>query len=252
MENVEVYYYAILDRWLDYEYGQNSFKNSLTYWTACQGMKSFKLGQILQKKGVGVTIGWDETNCFGKFTGDFLFQKLLDGYSLADAYQALSPNDKTDYCEVPAGAHLVYYPNSAGNMYLVSEEKPPLISISNITSTSATATVTIDPAKIRDGNTDKGTPVSVCYCISTDKNFGSGTWSNGAETAFNLSQDIYTFNNITFNNQPLTPEKTYYIYGWVKFNKNGINTYDEGDRNYNFTTLKEDCQSFDNPYRGRM
>jgi len=127
-KQVTVSYYCISDRLFDSQYSQNSFPNSLVYWVACQGMKSpnFGLGQVLQKKGVGVTIGWDETNCLGQSTGLSLFQSLLGGYSVAEAFQALPTKAKKDDCEVPAGANLIYYPNSGGNMYLVDTTKTTL------------------------------------------------------------------------------------------------------------------------------
>jgi uncharacterized protein YfaP (DUF2135 family) len=116
----DVTYCLISDRFIDKEYDDDSFANSLWYVTACQGMMSPTLGQTLDRKGAGVTIGWDETNCIGKFTGIILFQGLLGGYSLEEAYAAIPEESVVDYCSVKEGARLVYYPTSGGTMYLVS------------------------------------------------------------------------------------------------------------------------------------
>jgi len=109
-------------------------------------MKSSNLGQVLQKKGVGVTIGWDETNCLGQSTGLYLFQLLLEGYSVADAFQALPANQKLDYCGIWTGANLVYYPPEGGNMYLVDK---------NNTQPSDTDWVLINGVKWATRNVDK-------------------------------------------------------------------------------------------------
>jgi len=115
-------YYAISDRLLASEYKQNSFPNSVVYWVACQGMKSPKLGQTLQGKGVGATIGWDETNCLGQATGFLLFETLLGGENIQNAFQDLPAESKKDDCSIASGANLIYYPNSGGNMYLVAPQ----------------------------------------------------------------------------------------------------------------------------------
>jgi len=128
---VSVPYYAFSDRFIDNRYSNNSFPNSLTYWVACQGMKSDNLGKVLSKKGAGVTIGWDETNCLGQFTGMLLFQGLLGGYSVQDVFEALPTDAKVDYCGVSQGANLVYYPDSGGTMCLVGGDNNTSISVFN-------------------------------------------------------------------------------------------------------------------------
>ena len=130
-KNVIISYYIISDGFIETQYKNNSFPNSLIYWVACQGMKSDNLGKILSKKGAGVTIGWDETNCLGQTTGMMLFQSLLGGYSVQDAFDALPTEAKNDDCSVTPGARLVYYPNSGGNMYLVDSDTAASISVYN-------------------------------------------------------------------------------------------------------------------------
>ena len=125
-ERVEISYFTISDRFFNTEYSNNSFPNSLVYWVACQGMKSSVLGETLHKKGVGVTVGWDETNCLGQSTGFLLFQTLLGGYSVEEAFQSLPSESKKDACSIVSGANLVYYPNSGGGMYLT---KAPTTSV---------------------------------------------------------------------------------------------------------------------------
>jgi uncharacterized protein YfaP (DUF2135 family) len=115
-------YYSISDRLFASKYQPLSFPNSVIYWVACQSMKSPSntLEKTLQNKGVGVTIGWDETNCLGQSTGFLLFQKLLGGENIQNAFQVLPSESKKDDCSIASGANLVFYPNSGGNMYLVS------------------------------------------------------------------------------------------------------------------------------------
>jgi len=116
-----VHYIMISNKFFDVTYTQNSFPNTMFYWTACQGMKTDDLGKVLSKKGAGVTIGWNEINCSGKFVGIPLFKSLLNGFTLQEAFDALPAESKVDYCAVASGAKLVYYPTSGGNMKLSSE-----------------------------------------------------------------------------------------------------------------------------------
>jgi hypothetical protein len=124
-----VAFYMVSSRLIASEYASKPFPNSLTYWVACQSMKSPALGQALQASGAGVTVGWDETNCLGQSTGMLLFQALLGGADMDDAFLALPSEAKNDPCSIADGASLVYYPAGGGNMALVAAASPTAVGV---------------------------------------------------------------------------------------------------------------------------
>lgn len=122
-----------------------------------------------------------------------------------------------------------------GVLRLVVEVLPD-ISISNITSNSATATVTFDAKKMKNVNRDKGTPMTVNYRVRTP----GGIWFDGDSSAkFEESKNTYTF-NVT----DLKSKTNYEIYAEIRFVKDGKNYYVEGDKTKTkFTTLSESAIS---------
>lgn len=115
-------FYMFSEKFVESIYSSNSFPNSLIYLVACQSFKDTKqLAMAYQNKGAGVIIGWDETNCLGQSTGKLLFDILLGGSTVGEAFDALPAEAKLDKCAVAAGANLVYYPSSGKDIYLVDK-----------------------------------------------------------------------------------------------------------------------------------
>ncbi|MBC8490889.1 MAG: hypothetical protein H8D45_33150 [Bacteroidetes bacterium] len=119
-EDEKISYYMISNHFIDNEYNSDDYPNSLIYLGACQSFKSTtQLAQTFHSKGVGVTIGWDETVCISQKVGELLFDALLGGADLQTAFYDLPDDAKIDDCSVNPGANLTYYPNSGGTIRLV-------------------------------------------------------------------------------------------------------------------------------------
>jgi uncharacterized protein YfaP (DUF2135 family) len=122
-----VKFYLFSDKYASAMYGSNSFPNSLIYLVACQGMKNNNLASAFVNAGAGVVIGWDETNCLGQSTGKLLFDVMLGGPTVEEAFAAMPAEAKLDKCEVAAGAKLVYYPSSGKDIVLVEPKEAEVI-----------------------------------------------------------------------------------------------------------------------------
>ena len=127
-EDLIISYYTVSNNFVDKEYNSNDYSNSLIYLVACQSFKSTnQLAQAFHSKGVGVTLGWDETNCIGPSTGKLLFDALLGGADLQTAFDDLPDDAKIDDCSVTPGANLTYYPNNGGTIRLVEPNNAEII-----------------------------------------------------------------------------------------------------------------------------
>lgn len=74
--------------------GRFSNPNSIFFNTACQSLKgddgpSFSLANRFISRGLGVYLGFSETDCTGKKSGPKLLTSMLNGLSLEKAYQSL-------------------------------------------------------------------------------------------------------------------------------------------------------------------
>ena len=118
--NVVANYYTFSDLLISSNYAAGDFPHSLIYLVACQAFKGTnQIGQVFNAAGAAATVGWTETNCLGQSTGKLLFDAMLGGATLAEAFGALPAESKLDKCEVPAGAALTYYPNAGGTVQLI-------------------------------------------------------------------------------------------------------------------------------------
>jgi uncharacterized protein YfaP (DUF2135 family) len=120
-------FYCFSDKYVSAMYGGNSFPNSLIYLVACQGMKNLNLAKAYVAAGAGVVIGWDETNCLGQATGKLLFDIMLGGPTVEEAFAAIPAESKNDKCAVNAGANLIYYPSAGKDIVLVKAKEAEII-----------------------------------------------------------------------------------------------------------------------------
>jgi len=121
-------YYAFSEKFINNAYQSSDFPNSLIYLVACQSFKSTnQLAEAFHSKGAGVTIGWNETDCLGPATGKLLFDILLGGSTVGEAFDALPAESKIDNCAVSPGAELVYYPPSGRNISLTEKKNMNII-----------------------------------------------------------------------------------------------------------------------------
>jgi len=133
-EEVPIQYVTISNLFIEDEYNSDDFPNSLIYMSACQFFKSQNFGIALNNCGAGVVVGWDETNCKGKFIGEDLLNSMLGGVSLSEAFDILPSESIIDFCDttLTEGANLTYYPNSGGSIRLVEAvTNPPDIQINS-------------------------------------------------------------------------------------------------------------------------
>ena len=122
-----VKFYMFSDKYVSGMYSGNAFPNSLIYLVACQGMKNTNLASAYVNAGAGVVIGWDETNCLGQSSGKLLFDVMLGGPTVEEAFAAMPGESKKDVCAVDAGANLVYYPSAGKDIVLVEEKEAEII-----------------------------------------------------------------------------------------------------------------------------
>jgi uncharacterized protein YfaP (DUF2135 family) len=130
--SVAVQYLAVSNLFIDNKYENADWPNSLIYLSAGQFFKSWNFAEALHSKGAGVIVGWDESNCSGKYIGEHLLNLMLGGLTLFEAYEALPEESRVDNCASDAGANLTFYPRSNKTMQLM--ERPamlPEIVISN-------------------------------------------------------------------------------------------------------------------------
>ncbi|MCX6287196.1 MAG: hypothetical protein NTY96_08775 [Bacteroidetes bacterium] len=192
---VPVTYYMFSDRYVSNVYGAGSFPNSLVYLVACQSFKgTTQLAQAYTSKGVGVTIGWDETNCAGQSTGKMLFELLLGGLTVDSAFFQLPDDAKNDYCAVPAGAHLTYYPPAGKDICLVGEKKAEIF----ITS-------------LNDGETETSRVLNLAGYMDSVESVTKGVVEiNGVPTILQLTDLTHFSQSIVIQNGPNTIKVTGY------------------------------------------
>ncbi|MDR1602442.1 MAG: hypothetical protein LBS42_08450 [Tannerella sp.] len=117
---------------------KNTLPNTLFYTFSCHGMHGNLLGKVMEKqrKGKGVTIGYDDANNIGHATAWFLFEALLGGYTVQEAYDEILPlyckeNFTREKNRDPYTAYLDYYPKSGGNVSLANDKVAGNIIIQN-------------------------------------------------------------------------------------------------------------------------
>jgi len=165
-------YCMVSNKLFEETYTSNSFPNSLIYWGACQGMKQNPLGkrllgETLSSKGVGATVGWDESTMWGE-VGMNLFHSLLRGFILKDAHKW-----DTEYCSKKDGiqvcTHLVYYPPTADNFRLV--EAPEAIRVTGISISPTSANLSVGSSQLL-----------IATVIPSDASNNTIIWENNANT----------------------------------------------------------------------
>jgi hypothetical protein len=110
-------------------FDNNTLPNTLFYTLSCWGMHDNILGKVMEKKrkGEGVTIGYDDSNSIGHATAWILFEALLGGYTVKEAYDVILPLDCKEHSEFRnnRGAYITYldyYPKSGGNVSLANDK----------------------------------------------------------------------------------------------------------------------------------
>ncbi|MCX6283488.1 MAG: hypothetical protein NTW31_04535 [Bacteroidetes bacterium] len=214
-----VTYYAFSDKYVSDAYADGAFPSSLIYLVACQSFKgTTQLAQAYHLKGVGVTIGWDETNCAGQSTGKMLFDLLLGGLTVDSAFFQLPDDAKNDYCAVPAGAHLTYYPPAGKDICLVGEKKAEII----ITS-------------LHDGETITSRVLSLEGYMDSVQSVTNGVVEiNGVPTILRLDDGTHFSQSIVIQNGPNTIKVTGY---GKQANGNTVTATKKISVNGNFPTL---------------
>jgi hypothetical protein len=87
--------YAFSGDFIRTYYQQGDFTNACIYMVACQSMGSngnadYSMAQAFTDHGkASVYIGWDESNYSGQESGYYLYQKLLEGKTLSEAFDFL-------------------------------------------------------------------------------------------------------------------------------------------------------------------
>ncbi|MEI6885379.1 MAG: hypothetical protein WCO02_12890 [Bacteroidota bacterium] len=124
---VSTKYYCVSEKFIAASYSAGSFPNTLFYTVACEALKgSNQLADAFTNAGVGVFIGWDETNCAGQGTGKLLFDLLLGGFTVGDAFDVMPADSKLDqHGNDPLKhkpANLKYYPAGGKDYCLVAEQ----------------------------------------------------------------------------------------------------------------------------------
>lgn len=125
-------FFTFSQQYIDEKYKANSFPNSIIYLVACQGLKSENLAKIFNEKGVGVIIGWTETNDTGQSSGGQLFDELIGGMDVSTAFSNLPENSKINIIvdektKNKTTAELIYYPSSGGNMCLTAKKDTKVV-----------------------------------------------------------------------------------------------------------------------------
>ncbi|MEQ8222356.1 MAG: hypothetical protein ABRQ37_08660 [Candidatus Eremiobacterota bacterium] len=135
-------FWSITNKYFDYYYNSSnkSFPNSIFYNGTCQGYKSDVMAKSLKNLGVGTYIGWTETQRWGPWTCDSLFDLMRYGCSLNKAIGFLPKEMTWDQIKDPntgniiSTAYLNYYPNTGGTIQLTNTVTPNLdISITSPT-----------------------------------------------------------------------------------------------------------------------
>jgi uncharacterized protein YfaP (DUF2135 family) len=108
-----------------YPNDKNTFPNTLFFIASCYGMgHDMLLGKMLERKGVGITIGYNNSNNIGPYTAWYIFNALESGYTIKETFENFIPSECMtnvyfeEQLQKQVTAKLVRYPN-ADNMALV-------------------------------------------------------------------------------------------------------------------------------------
>jgi hypothetical protein len=152
-------------KYINSSYINGDFPSSIIYLVACQAYKqNSTLGEAFYSKGAGVTIGWDEANSKGPWTGEKLMLSLINGYTFGEAYDQLSAEDKKDgWCGLPhidwyygCYANLTYYPQDWQardlTIYPANETGIPIILYPELGSSNIPLDLTLDWTSVDNAN----------------------------------------------------------------------------------------------------
>jgi hypothetical protein len=137
-----IIYQSAISTAMQARYEDKPFNNTFVYTSACHGLQNTSLANAFTSNGAAVFVGWTETNCYGFFSGRFVFNELLQGSSIQETINyatALTP-DKGEPQEEHDGGHpnanLTFHPQSAASFRLIepdviSTDTPPYAASTN-------------------------------------------------------------------------------------------------------------------------
>ena len=118
----------VTQKFFDSYFTNNSLSNTLAFFMPCHSMENdMSIGKIMEKKrkAQGVTIGYDNINNIAPYTGWYLFNALLNGYTVGECFENYIPTEclhnTFTYNGKEITAELVYYPNEGQNVALIDE-----------------------------------------------------------------------------------------------------------------------------------
>ena len=87
------YYLLVSEEYLESSKESFKNKNAIVYNCACHSLQgNTNLADVFLTRGAACYLGWTETDCRGSYAGKLLFNNMLNGQSVGDAYDAL-PDD---------------------------------------------------------------------------------------------------------------------------------------------------------------
>ena len=165
---VVINYLGITQKFYDNYYSSGDFPNSFFYTNACEAFMAqdkTHFADILNSKGIGVAVGYDEENCRGPKAGIDLIRSMCSGLDLNSAYNLLQENQKHDNC-TGVMANLIWFPSSAGSYRFFPTPLLPSIITTNIT--NITETTATGGGEIMTQGNSSVTSRGVCWSTSTN------------------------------------------------------------------------------------
>ena len=224
-KEVEVKYICFSEDFIRYSI-RGKFNNSLIFNSACQSLKginsvdNYSLANAFIERGAGAYWGYNETNFVGKMVGIQLYNQMLQGKTIQDAYNVVPKKD------VNAQLRMILGDDDNMNICIVH----PVIETLDVIEIEETS-VTLNGRII--GWRNLSTEIGFCY--SKDNEIPDV--KNGIsydKIDYSNKDDI----NINFNSvalDGLEPGTTYYYRAYMNIN----GQYIYGDVK-NFTTTKEE------------
>jgi uncharacterized protein YfaP (DUF2135 family) len=125
----------VTQKFFDTYYSNGSLSNTLAFLMPCHAMENdVSIGKILEKKrkGKGVTLGYDESNTIAPVSAWYLFESLLNGYTVGESFDDFIPKECLH--NIHSGgitANLVLHPESGRNVALVMNQPQGFIKITS-------------------------------------------------------------------------------------------------------------------------
>lgn len=206
------YYLIVSENYINSSEKSFKNKNAIVYNCACQSLKgNTNLADVFLTRGAACYLGWTESDCRGSYAGKLLYNNMLNGQSVGDAYDDLPMNFSRSPGDDGAFLDRVYSKSRKdGHSICITRPKRYDADVDKVSETDFKVGLKGE-LTLLDVDMKEDDERSFGFFTSTDedmsiKNYHPGTRMNGGHT--------FTFTS-TLSVENLKPNTTYYYMAYL-------------------------------------